>query len=80
MVDGIADESYREKAYREYYERAPNKVLELLNMDHIRRSMYRDLRQNYATNLSWARSLGIGRKPAMISCLALCIPCEAKWV
>ena len=57
-----ADESYRDKAHREYYESYPNKVLAVLELDQMRRSMYRELRQNYATNLSWARSLEIGRK------------------
>ncbi|CAK0784682.1 hypothetical protein CVIRNUC_007886 [Coccomyxa viridis] len=53
------DESYRDKLRREYAESYPNKVLALFDLDQIRRSMYQELRQNYATNLSWARSLEI---------------------
>lgn len=68
-----ADESYRDKAHREYYESYPNKVLALFDLDQIKRSMYQELRQNYATNLSWARSLEIGREVCQKPCLIIAI-------
>ncbi|CAL5220382.1 g2388 [Coccomyxa viridis] len=54
-----ADGDYKQRARHDYYEKYPNKVIELYCIDHARRSMYKELQKDYERKLSWARSLGI---------------------
>ena len=47
---------------QEYLDKYFSKEGELYYMDQSRRSMHKELRGNYERNLSWARSLGIGKQ------------------
>ncbi len=59
---GSADGDYKKRAQKEYYEKAPNKWVDLHYIDHSRRSMYKELERDFERKLTWARSLGIGKR------------------
>ena len=60
MFVSNADGDYKKRAQQEYYEKFPNKCIELHYMDQSRKSMHEELQKDYNRNLVWARSLGIG--------------------